>query len=208
MYHLFRENILLCQNIRHHCIERQIRSLEEHERREEKRRTRAEKFEILETMDENCLEMMSKYDEVKTGGQSLNDKNKYKHIWCCSWKIFGTYNCHLIKVYRVQSLSERKLIDVIREERDNRLAYSANTPQSRIKEKPRDLIYGFSTSWINVWNFICCLIITLNVRYRFLKVLAPIILKFVTCTDFTVVELRKSESYSFLDFVRNSKMMI
>ena len=106
--------------------------------------------------------------------------NKYKHIWCCSWKIFGTYNCHLIKVYRVQSLSERKLIDVIREERDNRFAYSANTPQSRIKEKPRDLIYGFSTSGMNVWNFICCLIFV----------------------------VRKSKSYPFIDFVRNSKMMI
>ena len=177
--------------------------------KEEKRRGGHEKRNSkFWKMDENCLEMMSKYDEVKTGGQSLNDKNKYKQIWCCSWKIFGTYNCHLIKVYRVQSLSQRKLIDVIREERDNRFAYSANTPQSRIKEKPYDLNYGSSTSWMNVWNFICCLIITLNVLYRFLKILAPIISKFVTCTDFTVVELRKSKSYSFLDFVRNSKMMV
>ena len=116
--------------------------------------------------------------------------------------------CEESNVYRVQSLSKRKLNDVIREERDNSFAHSANTQQNRIKEKSRDLIYGFSTSWMNVWNFICCLIITLNVLYRFLKVLAPIISKFVTCTDFTVVELRKSKSYSFLDFVRNSKMMI
>ena len=133
MYHLFRENILLCENIRHHCIERPIRSLEEHKGREEKRRKREEKFEISGTMDANSLEMMSKYD---------------------------------------------------------------------------DLNNGFLTSWMHIWNFICCLMVTLNVPYRFLKVLAPKITNYVGHTELQIWNFWKSKSYSFLDFVRNSKMMI